>query len=281
MALARLKVWGQEILTFEDLNAEFDNILNNATNLISPLTGTLDLNGNQVILDAAGASIFQSTASRALDFTTLGAKTGTPGTSGSLLAIGSHGFTDNNTASSGTAAAYTGVSFARPTLIASNTTVTTTDAATVYIANSPLASTNETVTNPWSLWIDAGNVRVDGDLTFHTASTGTGGNNNIVLQNANAVASMNAAGSAAIPVVVFDATDQIQVGPSSGTAVRVRLDGQTTNRVHIPVVATASLPAAGATENGSILIEDNGAGDRNVIIYAGGQRFRIDGGAAV
>jgi hypothetical protein len=32
--------------------------------------------------------------------------------------------------------------------------------------------------------------------------------------------------------------------------------------------------------DGSVLIEDNGAGDRNLIIYAGGQRFRIDGGAA-
>jgi hypothetical protein len=28
------------------------------------------------------------------------------------------------------------------------------------------------------------------------------------------------------------------------------------------------------------VIEDAGAGDRNLIVYAGGQRFRIDGGAA-
>jgi hypothetical protein len=47
-----------------------------------------------------------------------------------------------------------------------------------------------------------------------------------------------------------------------------------------PVVATASLPAAAAVMDGTILIEDNGTGDRNLIIYAGGQRFRIDGGAA-
>jgi hypothetical protein len=45
------------------------------------------------------------------------------------------------------------------------------------------------------------------------------------------------------------------------------------------VVATASLPAASSDMNGSVLIEDAGAGDRNVIIYAGAQRFRIDGGA--
>lgn len=32
--------------------------------------------------------------------------------------------------------------------------------------------------------------------------------------------------------------------------------------------------------NGVILIEEGGAGDRNLIVYAGGGRFRIDGGAA-
>ena len=45
-------------------------------------------------------------------------------------------------------------------------------------------------------------------------------------------------------------------------------------------VATVDLPAGGASQDGRIVIEDAGAGDRNLIIYAGGQRFRIDGGAA-
>ena len=46
------------------------------------------------------------------------------------------------------------------------------------------------------------------------------------------------------------------------------------------VVATASLPAAGTAQDGRVLIEDHGAGDRNLVIYAGGQRFRVDGGAS-
>lgn len=45
------------------------------------------------------------------------------------------------------------------------------------------------------------------------------------------------------------------------------------------VIATASLPAEGTAQNGRLVIEDAGTGDRNLIIYAGGQRFRIDGGA--
>ena len=51
-------------------------------------------------------------------------------------------------------------------------------------------------------------------------------------------------------------------------------------RIYTQVIATASLPAAGSTMNGAIIIEDAGAGDRNLIIYAGAQRFRIDGGTA-
>ena len=77
-------------------------------------------------------------------------------------------FTNSSTAASGTAASAVFTSFAIPTLAATNATVTTTDAATVYIAGQPAAGTNMTITNPWSLWVDAGNVRLDG--TIRTAS---------------------------------------------------------------------------------------------------------------
>lgn len=49
-------------------------------------------------------------------------------------------------------------------------------------------------------------------------------------------------------------------------------------RVFTQVIATASLPAAAASMDGALVIEDAGSGDRNLIVYAGGQRFRIDGG---
>jgi len=52
MALSRVKTWvSGEVLTASDLNAEFNNILNNARSLISPLTGTLDMDGYELILD--------------------------------------------------------------------------------------------------------------------------------------------------------------------------------------------------------------------------------------
>jgi len=42
------------------------------------------------------------------------------------------------------------------------------------------------------------------------------------------------------------------------------------------ILLTASLPAAGSAENGRIMIEDAGANSANLVIYKGGQRFRIN-----
>jgi len=63
MALSRVKTWiAAETLTASDLNAEFNNILNNAISLISPTTAALDLNGKELILDAdADTSITSDT----------------------------------------------------------------------------------------------------------------------------------------------------------------------------------------------------------------------------
>lgn len=52
-------------------------------------------------------------------------------------------------------------------------------------------------------------------------------------------------------------------------------------KTSLPVVATGSLAAASAAMNGCIVIEDGGAGDHNLVIYSGGQRHRLDGGANV
>jgi hypothetical protein len=42
-----------------------------------------------------------------------------------------------------------------------------------------------------------------------------------------------------------------------------------------PAIATASLPAAGSTQDGRLVIEDAGGSDRNLLVYAGGRRDRI------
>ena len=85
-------------------------------------------------------------------------------------------YTDSSTAISGTATTNHIHVLARPTLAASNATVTTTDAATLYISNAPLAGSNMTITNPYALYIAAGNTYSGANIS----ATGniTGGNVN-------------------------------------------------------------------------------------------------------
>ena len=163
MALARVKNWVEEELLFADLNAEFNNVLNNALSLISPLTGSLDINGNSLTLDAAAVTSVVSSTAVSWNFTS-GAKTGTPATTGSITNYSAQTFTDSATAGSGTATAYVAHALQRPTLAATNASVTTTNAATLYVANSPAAGTNETLTNSWAIWVDAGLCRFDGGI---------------------------------------------------------------------------------------------------------------------
>ena len=97
----------------------------------------------------------------------------TPGVTGSYFNLAAATVTDNGTAASGTLAQFAASSHQRPTLAASNLTVTTTDAATLYIANSPLAGTNETITNAWAIQVAAGNVKFAG--TGNSVGTITAG----------------------------------------------------------------------------------------------------------
>lgn len=82
-------------------------------------------------------------------------------------------FTDNSTAASGTATNGVVNSFGRPTLAAANSSVTITNAATLYIANSPASGTNVTITNPYAVWIDDGNFRLDGHFLTGDATANT------------------------------------------------------------------------------------------------------------
>jgi hypothetical protein len=69
MALARVKNWiVGETLTASDLNAEFNNILNNATSLISPATAAWDMNGFELILDADADTSITADTDDQIDF---------------------------------------------------------------------------------------------------------------------------------------------------------------------------------------------------------------------
>lgn len=56
MAISRVKTWvSGEVLFASDLNSEFDNLLNNATSLVSPWTANMDAGGFRLITLGAGS----------------------------------------------------------------------------------------------------------------------------------------------------------------------------------------------------------------------------------
>src|SRR3990167_7823179 len=56
MSLSRVKNWVAEVLTFSDLNAEFNNILNNPGSLITPITFNLTFTDATYDIGASGAT---------------------------------------------------------------------------------------------------------------------------------------------------------------------------------------------------------------------------------
>jgi len=185
MALSRVKTWTAELLTSAELNAEFNNILQNPVSLISPLTAAVDMNGFELILDAdADTSITADTDDR-IDFRIggsdsifLGHATGNTGAfahidPGAFTATASTdigrfrvGNTNALTVPAGTTAIAASAFFEEPNLTA---TGAITNAVTVYIEGAP----SEGGAN-YALWVDAGNVRLDGGLLFVDNTTDIG-----------------------------------------------------------------------------------------------------------
>lgn len=205
MALARVKTWAPgEVLTATDLNTEFSNILNNPTSLISPFTGGLDFDGFTLTLDAAAATTVNSSSSVSWNFIS-GAKAGTPATTGTIANWSAQTFTDSATAGAGTAASYVAHAIQRPTLAATNSTVTTTNAASLYIANAPAAGTNETITNSYSIWSDDGRIRFDLSASVVSAASAALDALNLTAQTATISGSTNITNATGVNFVTVGA----------------------------------------------------------------------------
>jgi len=91
------------------------------------------------------------------------------GINGEALQVAAATYTDNATAS-GTVTSGDINTFARPTIAATNPSITYTNAATLYIANSPAAGTNVTITNPFSLQIASGSSLFQGNVAIATST---------------------------------------------------------------------------------------------------------------
>lgn len=124
------------------------------------------------------------------EITSLGTLTGltidgdkdvTPG-DGAMLHIDTSNVRDTATSASGTASLYTHARIEGPTLAATNASVTTTDAATLYVLR-PQAGTNQTITNGWGVYSNGAThtsgltnissyTQTAGDMTLYDATNG-------------------------------------------------------------------------------------------------------------
>ena len=152
----------------------------------SPLAGSrMTITNSHALLVAAGTSTFGGTVN--VGRTSVSAPYW--GANGILFRTNGIICTNSSTASSGTASETVFNSFGRPTLAATNTSVTTTNAATVFIENSPLAGSRMTITNSYALWIYNGNSLFGGNIILNNASSNlslTGASSTITISNTTA-----------------------------------------------------------------------------------------------
>ena len=168
---------GRFFVSFSGSNAvRFSTGLTNTAAFNFDTTNSRLTIGNQT----NSASLYLATAAQSASSWT---------TSGIGLRIDASTYTDSSTATSGTVATSGIHAIAQPTITATNSTITYTDAATLYIAAGPLGTGGKvTVTNPWALIIAANGMKVDGTSSI-TATTG-----NLTLGNSSGTVAISSTG---------------------------------------------------------------------------------------
>jgi hypothetical protein len=242
--------------------------------LISPLTGNLDAGGFRVITLNAGSVASPSlqptgdtntgiyfSAADTVDISSGGVRTASFGTSISLYAGGVQA------ASFVTAASGVNYLTFTPSAAAANVSIDATGSDT------DIGISYDTKGAGAHIWRSAGGsterMRLTAStLLLHTTVTTSSGAGEIVVPNGGGIRGVNALSTDTLSMINLNSSNRLVLGSSSAIPV-------------IPVIATGSLPAAETAMNGAIIIEDGGSGDCNLIIYAQGERYRINGGANV
>lgn len=149
-------------------NNDLNVITNNQTRLTVQADGDLAVDTDTLFVDAANnrVGIGQGTPDARLEVAG-NVSQAAWGLNGVQFQAASA--TYNDTDSAGTRTNTVINSFGQPTLTATNS-VTSTNAATVYIQNAPAAGTNHAITNAYALWLDDGNARFDGNVGINTVN---------------------------------------------------------------------------------------------------------------
>ncbi len=126
-----------------------------ATLFSGALTGNADTATNLTTGDKTLAGIITAKA-----YVVEGNRNITPSGNGVGLHLDTNDYTDTSTSASGTASLFNYATIENPRLLATNSSVTTTTASTVFIKGAPLASTNQTISKAYALYVN------DGDAYF-------------------------------------------------------------------------------------------------------------------
>jgi len=180
MAVSVFKTWvAGEVLTAADLNSSFTQITSNGEDLGWPATKAKDLDGQELILDSDADTSITASTDDLIDyriggsdatwmgwrdisnagFLTIDPITHTADASENIALL-SMLTTNVLTIPLGTTTLVAGAYFAAPNLTA---TGTITNTATVYIAGAASEGSND-----YALWIDDGQLKVDGDINAGT-----------------------------------------------------------------------------------------------------------------
>jgi len=288
MALSAFKTYSAgEILTAADLNSSFSRIHSNGEDLATPATKAHDMNGFELILDADADTSITSDSDDVIDWKIAGtdaifmghgdgntgsymlidptAFSATASTNIGLLRVGN---TNIATIPAGTTAIAAGAYFEIPNWTADGTI---TASANVYIEGAASEGSAD-----YSLWVDAGETRLDGTLTASGggALTGTwtdlgtvstmdldGGSIDGVTIGAAAAPTVTDLGSVATCDINGGSIDGAIVGAASAAAgTFVGLNDQSAQGAltRILTAETELTEMSGATETASSLIP-NGA----------------------
>jgi hypothetical protein len=206
-------------LTFDGTTLTTTGVSNTGTSTIVKLltVGNTSFNGTTVFAAATPAKLYMGT----------GTVTDTTSAIGATNAVGAV------------------ASLAITPIAATNTSVTYTDAATLYIAGAPSAGTNITITNPYALYIAAGNVYLGGGTA-----------NGVAYLNANKVLTTGSA-------LTFDGTAIASTGSgtqsltvtSSATAAYLQATGAGT--VNTRLQSNTTTGQVGTLSNHNFLIQTN------------------------
>jgi len=205
-----------------------------------------------------------------------GDRSATPG-DGAAIHVDSSDITDNNTSASGTANLFAVVNIESARVLASNASVTTTNACTLYIKSAPVAATNQTFTNSYALYIAAGTSYFGAPIEVNAASSNvaiscesTDADCMVRVQD-NSTAATNAIGMVATGddlvmrndegnfkvKVANNATDALIVDQSGNLTVTGAITGSTIELGHASDTTIARSAAGTVTIEGKEIITKN------------------------